>query len=81
MMMRNKRPTDIRVKGCYFCENKKEIIDYKDEKQMRRYTDERGKLVDRRKTGLCARHQRLIVAGIKRARHIALLPFSGEKIG
>ena len=79
-MMRNKRPTEIRIKGCYFCENKKEIIDYKDEKQMRRYVDERGKIVDRRKTGLCARHQRIISQDVKRARHIALLPFVAENI-
>jgi small subunit ribosomal protein S18 len=80
MMMRSKRPTEIRVKGCFFCENKKEIIDYKDEKQMRRYVDERGKIVDRRKTGLCARHQRIVSGQVKRARHLALLPFVAENI-
>ena len=80
MMMRNKRPTDIKIKGCYFCENKKEIIDYKDEKQMRRYTDERGKIVDRRKTGLCSAHQSVISMSVKRARHIAILPFVAENI-
>ena len=80
MMMRSKRPTEIRNKGCFFCENKKEIIEYKDEKQMRRYVDERGKIVDRRKTGLCARHQRIISTCVKRARHIAILPFVAENI-
>lgn len=80
MNNRSKRPTEIRVKGCYFCENKKEIIDYKDEKQMRRYTDERGKLVDRRKSGLCSKHQRLVVTAVKRARHIAIIPFVAENI-
>ena len=79
-MMRSKRPTDIKPKGCYLCENKKEVIEYKDEKQMRRYVDERGKLVDRRKTGLCARHQRIMSTAIKRARHIAILPFVAENI-
>lgn len=78
-MIRKKGP-EIKIRGCFFCENVKEIIDYKDERQMRRYTDERGKIVDRRKTGLCAAHQRVIAASVKRARHIAIIPFVQENI-
>jgi len=72
---RNEAP---RIRGCFFCENPKEVIDYKDEKQMRRHIDERGKIVDRRKTGLCAMHQRYISSCVKRARHIAIIPFVQE---
>ncbi len=54
------------------------IIDYKDEKLLRRFILERGKIVPRRVTGNCAKHQRLLTTAIKRARHIALLPFTAE---
>jgi small subunit ribosomal protein S18 len=75
-----KRVPETKFKGCYFCENKKERIDYKEDKQMRRYIDERGKVVDRRKNGLCAAHQRLMAVAIKRARHIAVIPFVMENL-
>jgi len=65
-------------KVCRFCENKIEHIDYKDEKALRRYLTERGKIVPRRITGTCARHQRKLTVAIKRGRHLALLPFVGE---
>jgi len=65
-------------KVCRFCENKIDHIDYKDEKNLRRYLTERGKIVPRRITGTCAWHQRKLTVAIKRGRHLALLPFVGE---
>ena len=58
----------------------KEEIDYKDSVQLRSYISDRGKLEPRRKTGTCARHQRLLAGAIKRARHLALLPYVSEHI-
>jgi small subunit ribosomal protein S18 len=61
---------------CAFCVDKIEYIDYKDPGKLRRYITERGKIEPRRKTGTCARHQRRLTVAIKRARQIALLPFT-----
>lgn len=68
----------IKVKVCRFCENRDELIDYKDEKRLRRFITERGKIIPRRMSGTCAGHQRELMTAIKRARHLALLPFSAE---
>ena len=65
-----------RRKVCAFCVDKIDIIDYKDAGKLRRYITERGKIEPRRKTGTCARHQRRLTLAIKRARQIALLPFT-----
>jgi len=65
-------------KVCRFCEDKLKVIDYKDEKLLRRFITDRGKIIPRRITGNCASHQREITQAIKRARHIALLPFTTE---
>jgi small subunit ribosomal protein S18 len=65
-------------KTCRFCESRLNYIDYKDEKSLRRYLSERGKIVPRRITGTCAWHQRKLTLAIKRGRHLALLPFVGE---
>jgi small subunit ribosomal protein S18 len=64
-----------RRKVCRFCADKNQGIDYKDPKLLRYFITERGKIVPRRISGNCARHQREIATAIKRARHIALLPF------
>lgn len=69
---RDRRP---RRKVCAFCADKIEMIDYKDVPRLRRYLSERGKIVPRRVTGTCARHQRQLTIAIKRARHLALLPY------
>jgi small subunit ribosomal protein S18 len=61
---------------CAFCVDKIDKIDYKDANKLRRYITERGKIEPRRKTGTCARHQRRLTLAIKRARQIALLPFT-----
>ena len=62
-------------KVCMFCADKVEYIDYKDTAKLRRYVSERGKIVPRRISGNCAKHQRQLTTAIKRARHVALLPF------
>ncbi len=61
---------------CPFCHNKVEHVDYKDADALRRYLTERGKIKPRRKIGTCARHQRRLALAVKRARHLALLPFA-----
>lgn len=65
-----------RRKFCRFCKEKEIFIDYKDAKALRGYITERGKIIPRRITGTCAKHQREIAAAIKRARNIAILPFT-----
>jgi len=67
-----------RRKTCRFCENRIDMIDYKDEKLLRKFITDRGKIVPRRISGNCAWHQRRLTLAIKRARHLALLPFTGE---
>ena len=69
-----------RRKVCAFCvdADKVETIDYKDVARLRRYLSERAKIVPRRVTGTCARHQRELTVAIKRARHIALLPYVAD---
>jgi small subunit ribosomal protein S18 len=65
-----------RRKVCVFCVEKQDHIDYKDVGKLRRFLSERGKIEPRRKTGTCARHQRTLTTALKRARHIALLPYT-----
>ena len=65
-------------KVCAFCRGENGDVDYKDERLLRRYISERGKILPRRATGLCAKHQRRVSKAIKRAQHIALLPFTAE---
>lgn len=67
-----------RKKVCNFCVDKIDVIDYKDVAKLRRFISERGKILPRRVTGTCARHQRELTVAIKRARHLALLPFSSD---
>ena len=65
-------------KVCMFCVDKVEHIDYKDISKLRKYISERGKIQPRRMTGTCAKHQRQLTTSIKRARHIALLPYTTD---
>jgi small subunit ribosomal protein S18 len=67
-------------KVCAFCVDKVRHIDYKEPGKLRRYVSDRGKIEPRRKTGTCARHQRTLATAIKRARHVALMPFTAEHI-
>ncbi|MFO7169154.1 MAG: 30S ribosomal protein S18 [Chloroflexota bacterium] len=64
-----------RRKVCAFCADRVRLVDYKDVKRLQRYISERGKILPRRRTGTCARHQRSLTVAIKRARHMALLHF------
>ena len=61
---------------CAFCAEKAEYIDYKDVAKLRRYMSERGKILPRRITGTCAKHQRALTVAIKRARHVSLMPYT-----
>ena len=65
-----------RKKVCAFCVEKVEAIDYKDTAKLKRYVSERGKILPRRITGNCAKHQRALTVAIKRARHVALMPYT-----
>jgi len=67
-----------RRKICRFCENKIDVIDYKDDRLLRRFTNERGKLIPRRISGNCAFHQRALTTAVKRARVLAILAFESE---
>ncbi|HHV71821.1 MAG TPA: 30S ribosomal protein S18 [Clostridia bacterium] len=67
-----------RKRVCSFCVDKVEAIDYKDIGRLRKYITERGKIIPRRISGNCAKHQRQLTVAIKRARNIALLPFTAE---
>ena len=69
-----------RRRVCAFCVDKVQGIDYKDPAKLRRYVSDRAKIEPRRKTGTCARHQRMLTIALKRARHLALLPFTAEHI-
>ena len=71
-----KRPS--RRKVCAFCQEKVEVIDYKDVNRLKKYITEGGKILPRRMTGTCAMHQRELSNAIKKARIVALLPFLGE---
>jgi len=77
-MERQQKVRRTKKKVCMFCVDKVESIDYKDTAKLRRYVSERGKIVPRRISGNCAKHQRQLTIAIKRARTIALLPFVAE---
>lgn len=72
---RGRRP---RKRVCTFCIDKVDSIDYKEGGKLRKYVTERGKILPRRISGNCAKHQRQLTVAIKRARHMALLPFTAE---
>jgi len=67
-----------RKKVCAFCSDKAESIDYKDVAKLRKYVTEKGKILPRRVSGACAKHQRQLTLAIKRSRNIALLPFTTD---
>jgi small subunit ribosomal protein S18 len=77
---RGRRRPGRRRKVCAFCLEKTKTIDYKDVNMLRRYLTDRSKIRSRRKTGTCAKHQRRLAIAVKRARHLALLPFTAEHI-
>lgn len=69
-----------KIKVCKFCENKDSDFNYKNEKKLRNYITERGKILPRRMSGTCAKHQRKLTNAIKRARYMGLLPFTSENV-
>ena len=74
-----RRMTRRRKKVCAFCADKNTTgIDFKDVNKLKRYVSERGKILPRRITGNCAKHQRALTVAVKRARHVSLLPYSIE---
>lgn len=77
---RRRRMTYHRRKICRFCADSNLRIDYKDHKALRFFTTERGKIIPRRISGNCAKHQRELTVAIKRARNIALLPFTTSTV-
>ncbi len=72
------RQRRIKKKVCMFCADKNLVIDYKEADKLKKFVSEKGKILPRRVTGLCAKHQREMTTAIKRARHIALLPYIAE---
>lgn len=78
MAQRPQKRLFSRKKVCRFCADKELSIDYKDVKILRNFVSERGKIIPRRIVGTCASHQRQLCEAIKRARQIALLPYSGS---
>ena len=75
---RRPRGRKPRRKVCTFCVDKIQHIDYKDIARLRRFTSERGKILPRRMSGTCAKHQRQLSTAIKRARTIALMPYTAD---
>mgnify|MGYP002514947839 CR=1 FL=1 len=80
-VVRPARPANAnrrRKKVCIFCADKVAFIDYKDSNKLRKFISERGKILPRRMTGTCAKHQREVQVAIKRARNVALLPYIAD---
>jgi small subunit ribosomal protein S18 len=73
-------PRRPRRKVCSFCVDKVQKIDFKEVGRIRRYISDRGTIDPRRKSGTCAKHQRMLTAALKRARHMALLPYTAEHV-
>jgi len=90
--MARRKPSTVKVKRvrrtryvpksrfCSFCADKDKVMDYKDPEGLKRYISNRGEIEPRHKTGTCARHQRRLAVAIKRARHLALLPYAPAHI-
>ena len=72
----NPRFRKMRKKVCPLCANKDLVLDYKNAEQLRKFINDKGKILPRRATGACAKHQRDITLAVKRARHIAVLPYT-----
>jgi small subunit ribosomal protein S18 len=77
---RPRRRGRFRRRVCPMCENKISLVDYKDFNFLRRFISDRGRIETRRKSGTCAKHQRALAQAIKRARHLALIPYTADHI-
>ncbi len=75
---KKKKRRPAKKKKCFFCSEALILVDYKDMDLMRKMCTERGKIAPRRNTGTCPKHQRLLASAVKRARHLALVPFIKE---
>lgn len=75
---RGMRPRRSRRRVCRFCVDKATYVDYKDTAKLRNYINERGKILPRRVSGNCAKHQRMLTEAVKRSRMVALLPYTAE---
>lgn len=73
--MKSSNNTSQIKKQCYFCANKMNTVDYKDTQTLRRFMSPHAKILNHNRTGTCPKHQRMIAQALKRARHMALLPF------
>lgn len=78
MMRNNKKRGRRKKRVCNFCADKATSIDYKDANKLKKYVSERGKILPRRVTGNCAKHQRKMTVAVKRARHIAILAYTQD---
>ena len=67
-----------KAKTCFFCKEKQHVLDYKDTSRLRKLTNDKGKILPRRTTGNCAKHQRVVTVAVKRARQMAIMPFVAE---
>lgn len=76
--MINKKRGKRKKRVCNFCAEKVNFVDYKDTTKLKKYISERGKILPRRITGNCAKHQRVLTIAIKRARHVALLAYTQD---
>ncbi len=78
--MARREPRQPKRKVCKLCVEKIDFVDYKDERRLQRFVTDRGKIVPRRISGTCSRHQGQITVAVKRARVLALLPFTSDQI-
>ena len=78
VMKRNSKQRRMKKRVCAYCMDKIETIDYKDISKLKKFVTERGKILPRRISGNCAKHQRALTIAIKRARTVALLPYTTE---
>ena len=74
----NPRFRKMRKKVCALCADKDLVLDYKNPEQLRKFINDKGKILPRRTTGACAKHQRVITTAVKRARHIAIIPYTQD---
>ena len=68
----------MKKKVCVLCSDKNFVLDYKNAEQLKKFINEKGKILPRRATGACAKHQRFITLAVKRARHIAIIPYTTD---
>jgi small subunit ribosomal protein S18 len=80
MMKSNKDQEKQKKRVCKFCQNKENYINYLDEKRLIRFITEQGKIIPKRISGTCSKHQRMLTAAIKRSRHLALIPYVSEAV-